>query len=369
VKILLVEPFFTGSHQLWAEGYQQFSKHKLRILSLPGRHWKWRMYAGAVELAKQFLALKNYSPDLILATDMLDLTTFLALTRSKTATIPTAIYFHENQITYPWSATDPDIVLKRDNQYGFINYTSALAANHLFFNSPYHQQSFLGALPSFLAQFPDYKGIENIASIEKKSSPLPLGVNLSALKNNSPSKKNKIPLLLWNHRWEYDKNPVAFFDALFRLKEENIPFQVVILGTSYHKKPPIFEEAKKRLAKEILQFGAVDTLSEYAEWLWQADILPVTNQQDFFGQSVVEAIYTNCFPILPYRLSYPMHLPTTEHATHFYYKETDFYPLLKNTIQNIEKICRESFQHFVSHYDWCTLAAKYDKEMEMVIAK
>ena len=173
-----------------------------------------------------------------------------------------------------------------------------------------------------------------------------------------------MPLLIWNHRWEYDKNPVAFFEALFQLQAENIPFQVAILGTSYHKKPPIFKEAKIRLSKEIIQFGAVDTLAEYADWLWQADILPVTNQQDFFGQSVVEAIYANCFPILPYRLSYPMHLPTKEHAKHFYYKEADFYPLLKNTIKNIEKIRRESYQHFVSHYDWRTLAAKYDKEME-----
>ena len=25
------------------------------------------------------------------------------------------------------------------------------------------------------------------------------------------------PILLWNHRWEYDKNPVAFFAALDEL--------------------------------------------------------------------------------------------------------------------------------------------------------
>ena len=360
MKILLLEPFFTGSHRLWAEGYQQYSKHEIKILSLPGRHWKWRMYAGAVELASQFLALKNYQPDLILATDMLDLTTFLALTRQKTATIPTAIYFHENQITYPWSAMDPDIALKRDNQYGFINYTSALAADRLFFNSPYHQQSFLGALPSFLAQFPDYTGVDNIASLKKKSATLPLGINLSVLKRPSSSPKNDLPLLLWNHRWEYDKNPVPFFEALFQLKAENIPFEVAILGTSYHKKPAIFKEAKTRLAKEIVQFGAVKTIAAYADWLWRADILPVTNAQDFFGQSVVEAIYTNCYPILPYRLAYPMHIPSEKHSQHFYYTDTDFYPLLKNVIKNIEKIRRESYQHFVSHYDWCTLAATYD---------
>jgi len=47
MKILLVEPFFVGSHASWAKGYQQFSQHDVEILSLPGRHWKWRMYGGA----------------------------------------------------------------------------------------------------------------------------------------------------------------------------------------------------------------------------------------------------------------------------------------------------------------------------------
>ena len=28
------------------------------------------------------------------------------------------------------------------------------------------------------------------------------------------------PLILWNHRWEYDKNPEPFFQSLFRLKDE-----------------------------------------------------------------------------------------------------------------------------------------------------
>ena len=361
MNILLIEPFFTGSHQRWAEAYQTFSQHNIKILSLPGRHWKWRMYAGAVELAKQLMALSNYRPDLILATDMLDLTTFLALTRSKTASIPTALYFHENQITYPWSATDPDVALKRANQYGFINYTSALAADCLFFNSPYHQNSFLSALPDFLKQFPDYKGLENIPLLEQKSAVLPLGIDLIAFDAFQTKRANEPALLLWNHRWEYDKNPESFFKALFRLQEEGIDFQVAVLGTAYKKSPAIFKEAQKRLAKEIVQFGAVQQFAEYAKWLWKADILPVTNKQDFFGQSVVEAIYCNCFPILPTRLAYPMHLPITEHPHHFYQKDEDFYPFLKSIIKNINKIRSQSFQHFVSLYDWRTLVAKYDE--------
>ena len=36
MKILLLEPYFTGSHKSWAEGYQSSSAHEIQIISLPG---------------------------------------------------------------------------------------------------------------------------------------------------------------------------------------------------------------------------------------------------------------------------------------------------------------------------------------------
>ena len=102
MNITLIEPFFSGSHAAWATGYAQHSGHNIDILSLSGNYWKWRMHGGAVTLAKKFLE-SGAKPDPLLVTDMLDLTTFLALTRQKTARLPAAIYFHENQICYPWS--------------------------------------------------------------------------------------------------------------------------------------------------------------------------------------------------------------------------------------------------------------------------
>src|SRR5438093_8004810 len=122
-SIVLLEPYDSGSHAAWLRGYQRHSRHHIDILSLPGQWWQWRMQGGAVTLARLFLD-SGLSPDLIVASDMLDLTTFLALTREKTAHVPTAVYFHENQLTYP-----PGPRQKRDLHYGFINYASALAAN------------------------------------------------------------------------------------------------------------------------------------------------------------------------------------------------------------------------------------------------
>jgi hypothetical protein len=205
LKILLLEPYYTGSHAAWAEGYARHSQHQIDILSLPGRFWKWRMHGGAVTLARKFLA-SPLNPDLILATDMLDLTTFLALTLPHTATIPTAIYFHENQLTYPWSPTDRDIARKRDKHYGFINYTSALAADAVLFNSRYHQDSFLAALPQLLKHFPDYNELKTIKQIRAKSRVLPLGLDLRRLDQFRPGASGQPdlarPLILWGHRWE-----------------------------------------------------------------------------------------------------------------------------------------------------------------------
>ena len=80
MRILLLSPYHGGSHQAWADGYARHSAHTVELLTLPARFWKWRMHGGAVTLAGRWLAEagRRPLPDLILATDLLDLTTFLA---------------------------------------------------------------------------------------------------------------------------------------------------------------------------------------------------------------------------------------------------------------------------------------------------
>ena len=308
--ILLIEPFFTGSHKSWAEAYARCSRHNIQILKLSGHFWKWRMHGGAVTLARKFME-SDFKVEALIATDMLDLTTFLAITRSRTARLPTALYFHENQLTYPWSPTDRDSSLQRDNHYSFINYISALVADVIFFNSNYHLHSFLGELPRFLKQFPDERELESVKKLEAKSRVLPLGLDLQKLDAFRPENAipNQKPLILWNHRWEYDKNPEVFFKALQILSEKGLEFEVVLLGKAYKKRPEIFTTIRSFLKKHLLFAGYVPDFGAYARWLWRADILPVTSIQDFFGGSVVEAIYTNCYSLLPDRLAYPEHLP------------------------------------------------------------
>ena len=246
MKILILEPYFTGSHKQWALGYKKYSKHEVKILSMEGQFWKWRMHGGAVTLAKQFKN-KNYKPDLILSTDMLDLSTFLALTKTKARS---AIYFHENQLSYPWSPNDRDLLKKRDHHYSFINYVSALSADHVLFNSKFHMEIFLKKLHSFLNHFPDHNEIDTIKIIEKKSEVLSLAIELKKFDSYKYAKHNK-PLILWNHRWEYDKNPELFFKSLKYVKNHGYNFDLVVLGENFSNSPEIFKNAKDIFKENI----------------------------------------------------------------------------------------------------------------------
>ena len=368
MKISLVEPFYSGSHAIWADEFAHCSSHQVEILSLGGRHWKWRMHGGAVTLAQRFLE-GGCEPDLILATDMLDLTTFLALTRQRTAETPAAIYFHENQLTYPWSPNDPNPVGQRAH-YGFINYASTLAADAVLFNSRYHRDSFLGALPDFLKSFPDHNELHSLPVIAEKCQVLPLGLDLQHLDQLRPetaAAASSVPLILWNHRWEYDKNPDEFFRALFQLDAEGLDFEVAVLGESYRSQPPVFEEARQRLGRRLVHFGYVEKFEDYVGWLWRADILPVHSIHDFFGASVVQAVYCNCHPLLPMRLAYPEHLPASEHSRCFYSDFEDLLVRLRGLLINAKSGSMHAARTSVARYDWQAMAPRYDALLESLV--
>lgn len=363
-SLAIVEPFFTGSHQHWAEGYARFSSHRVQLLTLPGRHWKWRMHGGAVTLAQEWLTQRQ-APDLLLATDMLDLTTFLALIRGAGSPPPSALYFHENQLTYPWSPEDADPELQRDRHYAFINITSALAADAVFFNSQYHRRVFLEALPAFLSRFPDYPLQGTQEAIAKKATVLPLGMDLKALDGGGKHgafPEPGPPIVLWNHRWEYDKDPATFFELLRQLQQEGIAFRLVVLGEGYRRQPAIFDKAKEWFSAELLHWGFAASREEYSRWLWQSDVLPVTSRQDFFGGSVVEAMYCGCLPLLPDRLAFPEHLPQGKSCQKLLYaSKRELLDKLRACLKGDWPLRIPELAHFVSRYDWRNLGADYDR--------
>ncbi len=357
MKIALIEPFFSGSHRSWALELQQHSAHTIELFTLPGSFWKWRMSGGAASLAKQFLESKTCF-DLILATSLLDLPTFLGLSRAKSATTPTVLYFHENQLAYPWSTQDVETKRRADQHYIMKNITSLLAADRVLFNSAYNKESLLSGVPAFFSRFPDQNSID-IEPLEKKSQVVAVGLTLDDIHRDAPKSGDEAPLVLWNHRWEYDKNPMTFFRVLERLSDDGVAFRLAVVGEEpLNPKSEPFFSAREKLSSHIDAWGYCSSREEYVSLLEQTAILPVTNKQEFFGISVMEAVYAGAIPLLPQRLSYPFLFDTEANSDYFYTSEEQLYQKLKALLEGRKEL--PSLSYIPEKYAWQRVIKEYD---------
>jgi glycosyltransferase involved in cell wall biosynthesis len=368
MRILFLDPFHGGSHAAVAEGYARHSRHQITLMSLSiAGGWRWRMRGAAVTLARQVRERKP-AFDLILTTDMLDLATFLGLTRDLTAHTPVAVYFHENQLTYPLPPGRT-----RDLSFPWINYTSALSADAVIFNSTFHRNAFLDALPGLIGRYHDHQERDLVERIRTKAHVLPPGIDLKRLEigdwrleqtYHSPISNLQSPIVLWNSRWEYDKQPEAFFAALDALEARGVDFRLIIAGEAIDPNAAEFVAARERLALRTVAWGYAPDLARYRALLWQADIVVSTAIQEFFGIALVEAMYCGCLPITPRRLSYPELIPKEHHATCLYDSQADLVDKLAAAITNNSRLHEHPFHEIAAQYDWRQMAARYDALFE-----
>ncbi len=352
--IYLLEPFLGGSHQQWAQGWQANSQHQIQIIGMPAKAWKWRMHGGAVHLAREVAKLPE--PDAFVVSDMLNLTTFKALSGTRK---PCYLYFHENQINYPWSPQDEDTKINRDRHYGWINYTSALVADSIAFNSTYHREAFLSALPDFLRALPDFQGLDTVEAIRQKSIVLPIGMDF-AEGERARRPAPLPPLITWNHRWEYDKNPEDFFALCRQLQAADIAFRLAVLGEPKAAAPAIFSQAKEEFQKQIIHWGYAKDRSVYWQLLYETDLLPVTSRQDFFGISAVEAMYAGAQPLFPNRLAFPEHLGANLQTKHRYNSPEECFQKAQTLLAEAGEATPEAYRAAVAQYAWPKLIGAYD---------
>jgi glycosyltransferase involved in cell wall biosynthesis len=357
IKIVILESYYGGSHQTWADGYQQFSQHDVTLVTLPAQFWKWRMQGGAISFAR----LMDFKPDVILASSMIDLSIFRSLTYRELGDVPIAMYFHENQLSYPQNQRQ-----HHGWRYGFINFVSALVADANFFNSPYHLQDFGEQLPRLLKHFADYNELQTIDNIIQKSSVLPVGIDFSRYAQRSNHTANTSPLILWNHRWEDDKNPQLFIDSMIELHQAGYDFRVAITGENFQQEPKLFDYARQQLGDKVIQLGYVATFEDYVDLLWQADYVVSTAYQEFFGISICEAIYCHCIPILPNRLNYPNLIPANTHAQCLYSKDK-LTSLLKHHLDDTLTVDTAPLKAKIAQFDWTTVAQQYDTALSELI--
>ena len=371
MNILALEPYGGGSHAAFLNGWSEMSSHDWEILTLPPYKWKWRMRHAAItfrDMINERLA-QGGSWDCIFCSDMLNAAELKGLAPKPVRDLPLVCYFHENQLTYPVQHED-----ERDYHFVMVNIVTCLAADRIWFNSTFHMNSFLSALPSFLKKMPDYTDFNADEQIRAKSLICPPGVEMPEM----PAPEKEGPLrILWAARWEHDKNPEDFFKALSLLKGKGIEFRLNVIGEQFREYPAVFDRAREEYSSCIDRWGFQESREEYIKALQESDVIVSTAIHEFFGISVVEAASAGILPLVPKRLSYPEIFPVCSETEDydFFYDGTpehlaariDELSQLKNDASAFEKAVERTRQA-VEKFRWDSLVPEYDRLIEQVTA-
>ena len=359
MRFLFLEPFFGGSHRDFAEGLAAHSSHDLELVTLPGRFWKWRMRGAALAFLRKIPDLREF--DGLLVTDLMSLTDFKALAGPDCP--PALAYFHENQVDYPLG---PGGVV--DYQFGFTDLTTCLVADRVLFNSRSHRTAFLERLPGFIRMMPDLRPKWAVAAIRKRSGVLhpgcrfPPGEPPRTDQDMIGPRTGTPPLVIWNHRWEHDKDPEAFADALEAVDARGIPFRIALAGERYRNVPPAFERIRRRFRGRIVQYGFLPDRDAYLDLLRRGDVTVSTALQENFGIATVEAIRHGCLPLLPNRLSYPELLPEEARDFCLYDSPETLADRLAEVLSDIGRFSalRSRLARHMGRFAWAERAPAFD---------
>ncbi len=375
--VVFLEAYDGGSHRAFRRGLTRHVRHHLADLTLPARFWKWRMRGAAVWFADLLNASRDPAPDLILTTGYVNVADLRGLLAPPLDRVPVLLYMHENQLTYPLSPEE-----EFDFHFGFTNIVSALAAERLVFNSDWHREIFLDALPAYLGRMPEAvpKGVRE--RLESRSSVLGVGLDRQPLPADhfpryrggrcdpdaGPSwPRGARPLILWNHRWEFDKRPELFAAALGRLLDEGVEFDVALLGESRGGEK-VFNPLAERLGERCVARGFLPERTDYDALLERADIVVSCAAQEYFGISVAEAVHAGCYPVLPREQVYPSLYGTRCRGRHFYEGEDELVALLRDLLtgDRCGHVC--SLDRDVDPYCWPLLGPRWDQMLDEVAA-
>ncbi|WP_163575608.1 tRNA-queuosine alpha-mannosyltransferase domain-containing protein [Halomonas faecis] len=297
MRALLLSAYAAVSHRHWAQGMVEWLDDcEWTLLELPPRHFRWRIRGNPLTwmLRDHETLARHY--DVVLATSMVDLATLCGL-YPHLGQAHKVVYFHENQFAYPLSphqAPQPEALM--------VNLYAALAADRLVFNTAYNRDSFVAGARRFLNRMPEnLPAARPLAKLAEAAEVLP--VPISPLRRTPPARAPG-RRIIWNHRWEYDKNPEDFFAVLFSLAERGSDFEVAVMGQQFRDCPAIFDEARRRLGARVVCWGPQPE-GTYREELASGDIVVSTTWHEFQGLSVMEAAQLGVLPLVPDRLCFP----------------------------------------------------------------
>jgi glycosyltransferase involved in cell wall biosynthesis len=367
VHVIVVEPWFGGSHRVWAEGYAAATAHRVSLVSHEGRFWRWRLRGSAVTLAadlRRHVAAAG-PPDAVLVSGLTDLAALRGLAGDALGGAPAALYLHESQLAYPPSPNGG-----HGDEFAWTQWRSMVAADRVLVASEHHRTALVGGLPELLARAPDRSHTDLLPGVLERLEVLPVGADVEGLIDGErPAGDGGPPLVVWNQRWDHDKDPEALFRVLRALARNGVDFRLALAGENERTDPQEFDAIARILGDRVVTRGWLPA-DDYRRLLLRADVMVSTATHEFFGIAAVEAMAAGVVPLLPDRLSYPELVPAWAREAVLY--RSHLYDRLRAVLDDVPAaraaIGGDRLRSAMRRFSWAELAPRYDAVAEALVA-
>jgi len=363
-RVVLVEPYYGGSHRAWADGLAAHSRHEIHLVTHEAAYWRWRLRASALSLAEAVAGVvaDHGPPDVLLVSDMVHLPALLGFLRRDIGDPAVVLYLHENQLTHPVGPRD-----RPDESLALANWLSMAVADRVLVNSETQLDDLRVALPVLLGRALDHSHAHRLDEVLTRCEVLPVGVDLTGIVPDGHSPPAE-PLVVWNHRWDREKRADRLFSALHRLADDGIGFRLALAGENLRVDPQEFEGIRRRLGDRVVHLGTLDR-DGYHSLLAASDVTVSTAEHETFGIAAVEAMTAGCVPLLPNRLSYPEIVPERWHRT-VLYGPNELDDRLRAVLTDLPaaRAAVAGLADAMRRYDWPVMAPRYDVLIDRLVS-
>ena len=296
LDILALEPFYGGARRAMLETIVRCSRHRWTVLKLPPRRIERRLAVAANWFAEQLTRHWVGRVDLLFTSEAMNLAS-LAKLMPQLAHKPTVVYFHENQL--------PDVHTNTDAPLDLVNLNTAAAATEIWFNSEWHQKTFVARASTLIERHRSLGGVEALWEIQRKMLLVPPPIDMNAVHEATCAKIARDPTALFVETRGADVGLLN--EALAILRQRGQPFRLITVG-------PV-EALSGDVPRQALP--EVDDVA-HARALCEAGVIVSVKPEAASDFLVVRGLAAGCRPVLPASGFYAELLPRPLQRTGLY---------------------------------------------------
>ncbi|KAM7049715.1 tRNA-queuosine alpha-mannosyltransferase isoform 10-T16 [Acridotheres tristis] len=332
MSVLLIEPFYGGSHKQLMDLLQEELQEDCVLCTLPAKKWHWKARTSALYFMQTVPTSSNYR----------------FMPEHKLARLEKVIGVKRSGDAYQSEGLPGQQESRAVMKASDAHPESGLCEPQPGLCTTQHE-----GLPSPPAAPVQAEAPESTNPCQGEDKQC-LTFNLSNILSGLDYQQRPLHIA-WPHRWEHDKDPETFFKVLMKLKEQDLPFQVSVLGETFSEIPDIFSEAREVLGSSVLHWGYLPSKDDYFRALCAADVVISTAKHEFFGVAMIEAVHCGCYPLCPKALVYPEIFP----AEYLYSTPEQLFKRLQNFCKRPDIVRRHLYKGNTAGFSWAALGSKF----------